>query len=399
MSEIRIDLEKCIGCEACVSSCLYGALSMDDGHAVCDPDTCALCGACVDVCPVEAIELIGGKKEKAGKEDYHGVWVYAEQWQGKINDAVFELLSVARGLAADLDEDLSAVLIGNDIDNAEELIRYGAKTVYYLKDERLRVPDDETYGLLLSDLIMEKKPAAVLYAATTFGRSMAPRVAAKLQTGLTADCTKLAIDKERKLLQQTRPAFGGNVMATILCPEHRPQMATVRPRVFKKSLPETDNTGEIITIPARINEQEIKSRILEVLAIVSKEMRVEDAEIVVAGGAGFASKEDFGLVKELADALGGCVGASRAAVDLGYAGHISQVGQTGKVIAPKLYIACGISGAIQHMVGMENSDYIVAINNDPDAPIFQIADVSIVGDVMKVLPQLTASVKAAKVDK
>ena len=396
MSEIRIDIETCIGCEACVSSCLYEALSMDDGHAAVDPDKCALCGSCVDVCPVGAIELIGGKKEKADKGDYHGVWVYAEQWQGQINDAVFELLSTARDLAADLEEDLSAVLIGSEIADAEELIRYGAKTVYYLKDEGLAVPDDETYAMLLSDLIREKKPAAVLYAATTFGRSMAPRVAATLQTGLTADCTKLAIDKERKLLQQTRPAFGGNVMATILCPEHRPQMATVRPKVFKKSLPETENEGSIEIVPVNIDETAVKTKILEVLELAGKELRVEDAEIVVSGGAGFASKEDFELVRKLADAMGGCVGASRAAVDLGYAPHVSQVGQTGKVIAPKLYIACGISGAIQHLVGMENAEYIVAINKDPNASIFQIADVSIVGDIMEILPKLTDAVIAAK---
>lgn len=398
MSKLLIQKENCTGCGSCLSACLYGALDLnDDGIVVVDEDKCTLCGACTSECPFEVLSIEGGKETRVEKDDYHGIWVYAEQWQGQINDVAFELLTEARQLAEDLGEELSAVLIGDGMENkASELIKYGAKNVYVIMDKSLAVPDEETYAFLMSDLVNKYKPTIILYGATAFGRSLAPRIAAKVDTGLTADCTFLAIDKEKKLLQQTRPAFGGNVMATILCPEHRPQMATVRPKVFKKEELASPDQGHTIKESANLSGFDVKSRILEIVGFQNKELRVEDAEVVIAGGAGFVCPEDFALVKELADLLGGCVGATRAAVDLGYAGHPRQVGQTGKVIAPKIYVACGIAGAIQHVVGMENSEFIIAINNDPDAAIFQLADIGIVGDVKVVLPKLIAQIKAQK---
>lgn len=398
MAKIIIDKDLCSGCGSCISACLYDALDInDDGVAAADADKCKLCGACVSECPFDAISIEGGQEANDDKDTYHGVWVYVEQWDGKIHDVAFELLTEARQLAADLGEDLSAVLIGYNIDDAaQELNKYGANNIYLFNEKTLAVPNEETYAYLMETLIKKHKPAVVLYGATAFGRSLAPRVAAKLDTGLTADCTFLSIDKERKLLEQTRPAFGGNVMATILCAEHRPQMATVRPKVFKKEALSTPGKCHVIYEAADLNNFEPVSRILQVVDFQSKGLRVEDAEIVVAGGAGFSCQEDFALVKELADLMGGCVGASRAAVDAGFASHPSQVGQTGKVIAPKLYIACGIAGAIQHLVGMENSEFIIAINKDPDASIFQIADIGIVGDVKVVLPKLIDQIKSRK---
>ncbi|MDD4752155.1 MAG: electron transfer flavoprotein subunit alpha [Desulfitobacteriaceae bacterium] len=398
MARIIIDKDLCTGCGSCISACLYDALELnDDGVAVVDADKCNICRACVSECPFEAISVEGAQNIKDDKDDYHGIWVYAEQWDGKLHDVAFELLTEARQLSADLGEDLSAVLIGHNVkSDAAELNKFGANNIYLFDDSTLAIPNEETYAYLMADLITKYKPAVVLYGATAFGRSLAPRIAAKLNTGLTADCTFLSIDKERKLLQQTRPAFGGNVMATILCPEHRPQMATVRPKVFKKEALSSPEKCNVIIETVNLNDFEPKSHIIEVVGFQNKELRVEDAEIVVAGGAGFACQEDFALTKELADLLGGCVGASRAAVDAGYASHPNQVGQTGKVIAPKIYIACGIAGAIQHLVGMENSDFIIAINNDPDASIFQIADIGIVGDVKVVLPKLIEKIKSHK---
>ena len=439
MSEIRIDKDSCIGCGTCVPGCLGGALEVKDGLAVVDYDKCLLCGACVTACPAGAVSMTEEDKKGSGGTgsrldiadsdgteslldiaDCRGIWVFAEQEGGRVSEAVLELLSVARGLAADAGQELCAVMIGAAGDEnpdgraagdenpdgwaagtettddrasgAADLLRYGAQKVYILENDALAVPNEEVYGRLLTDLIIEEKPAVVLYPATSFGRSLAPRVAAALKTGLTADCTGLAIDKETGLLMQIRPAFGGNVMATIICPQRRPQMATVRPRVFRKSLPSQTAEGSVIVRKVEVDEALFLSRILEVTDRLSSEIRIEDASVVVAGGAGCQSKEAFALVRQLADALGGVVGASRAAVDLGYAPPSAQVGQTGKVIAPKLYIACGISGAIQHLVGMENADLIAAVNKDPDAPIFQAADICLVGDLGEILPALTEAV-------
>ena len=404
MREIVINKDLCVGCGTCVPGCLGAALEVVDGLAAVDRDKCLLCGVCVDACPTGAISLIGEEpsredtteNDRLDPEDCRGVWVFAETGEAGISDAALELLSAARPLAEELGEALSAVVVGRGDEDMNVLIRYGARKVYSLENDAFGVPDEELSARLLTGLIRKKKPSIVLCSATPFGRAMAPRVAAALKTGLTADCTELGIDKKDRCLLQTRPAFGGNVMATIVCPDRRPQMATVRPRVFKKSLPETEVSGEIERLPVIRDEIKTLSRLLEVRKAEKSGVRLEDAEIVVAAGAGIRSPEAFRLVEQLAEALGGVVGVSRAAVDLGYAPVSSQVGQTGKVIAPKLYVACGISGAIQHLVGMENSDFIVAINSDPEAPIFQAADMRLVGDAEEILPALIKAVQRKK---
>lgn len=401
MSGIRINDSECIGCGECINVCLYDALNInDDDIAQVNHEKCTLCSACVSECPTDAIEIETQRSFQKDKDDYHGIWVYAEQWDDKYHDVVFELLTEARRLADDLDEYLGVIAVGSNIkEAAQEFITYGADKVLVLEDDNLTIPNDEVYAYLITKAVQKYKPAVMLYGATAFGRSLAPRVAGKLNTGLTADCTKLEIDKDNKLLLQTRPAFGGNVMATIVCPEHRPQMATVRPKVFKMQPVSDGYQGQLISEEVNFTNFHSKSIIEQVIDFPINESRIEDAEIVVAGGAGFTSKEEFVVVKELADALGGSVGGSRCAVDASYCEHSSQIGQTGKVIAPKIYIAAGISGAIQHMVGMENSSLIIAINKDPDAAIFQIADLGIVGDAVDILPILTKAVKKAIKDK
>ncbi len=398
MAGIKIYDSECIGCGACVTVCLYDALNINDNDIVqVNYEKCTLCGACASECPTVAIEIEAQRSEQEDKADYHGIWVYAEQWDGKYLDVVFELLTEARKLANELDEYLGVIAVGSIIcDAAKKFITYGADKVFIIENDDLAIPNDEVYAYLITKAVRKYKPAIMLYGATAFGRSMAPRIAGKLNTGLTADCTKLEIDKDKKLLLQTRPAFGGNVMATIICPEHRPQMATVRPKVFKMQILLDDHQGKIIKEGVDFNNFQSKSVIEKVIDFPKNEFRIEDAEIVVAGGAGFTNKEEFGLVKELSDALEGSVAGSRCAVDACYCSHSSQVGQTGKVIAPKIYIAAGISGAIQHMVGMESSSLIIAINKDPDAAIFQIADIGMVGDVKKVIPALIQAIKKTK---
>ena len=398
MAGIKIDYDECIGCGECINVCLYDALNINDEDiAEVNLEKCTLCGACASECPADAIEVEAERSSQKDKDDYHGIWVYAEQWSGSHHDVVFELLTEARRLADDLGEYLGVIAVGSNIkEAAQEFITYGADKVFILEHDDLAIPNDEVYAYLITKAVQKYKPAVMLYGATAFGRSLAPRIAGKLNTGLTADCTKLEIDKEKKLLLQTRPAFGGNVMATIVCPEHRPQMATVRPKVFKKQIELDDPQGKIINEDVDLDTFESKSVIEKIIAFTKNEFRLEDAEVVVAGGAGFANNEEFALVKELADALDGSVGGSRCAVDACYCSHSSQVGQTGKVIAPRIYIAAGISGAIQHMVGMENSSLIIAINKDPDAAIFQIADIGMVGDAKKIIPALIQAVNKAK---
>ncbi|MBI4619659.1 MAG: electron transfer flavoprotein subunit alpha [Desulfobacterales bacterium] len=385
---IKVDIELCTGCGVCEEACPFGAIRIKDDVASID-DSCNLCGACVDVCNFEAISIQGLKKTGGEGNDYKGVWVFAEQRNGKMASVVLELLGEGRKLADKLGVDLSAVLLGDSVEKqANELIFYGADKVYVVDAPILRDFNDEIYSRVLVDLINEYKPEIVLSGATAVGRSFIPEVSAKLETGLTADCTALDIDTERRILLQTRPAFGGNIMATIICPDERPQMATVRHKVMKKAPYDTNRKGEVIKKDINGYGVNLRTKVLEVVEEIGETVNIAEADVIVSGGRGLQDPKNFKLIEELAKILGGAVGASRGAVDAGWIPYSHQVGQTGKTVCPKLYIACGISGAVQHLVGMQSSDVIVAINIDKDAPIFDVATFGIVGDVFEAVPAL-----------
>jgi electron transfer flavoprotein alpha subunit len=333
---------------------------------------------------------------KMSIQDYKGVFVFVQQVDNKVSSVSYELIGKGKQLAKDLDTEVTAVLLGYKVaDLCSNLAKYGADKVVVVDDPALEVYTTEPYVQAMYEIIEAKKPAVVLYGATAIGRDMAPRVSARVHTGLTADCTKLEIDPETKNLMMTRPAFGGNIMATILCPEHRPQMATVRPGVMQKA--DVDDSAKA-SIEQFTTSDLAAHKNVEILEIVKKtagKMDIQDAKVLVSGGRGMGGPENFKLLEELATAFGGTVSSSRACVDAGWVEKDRQVGQTGKTVRPNLYIACGISGAIQHLAGMEDSDIIVAINKDPYAPIFEVADYGVVGDVLKILPLLTEEVKKA----
>jgi electron transfer flavoprotein alpha subunit len=389
---IKIDLDKCTGCGACVGVCPFGLLEVVDDE-VRLADGCTLCGACRDACPVEAITIEVEREAEAADASYRGVWVYAEQRGGQIKNVAYELLARGRELADTLKTELAAVCLGHNITEVDSLIAHGADKVYLTDDPELASNQEDYLTHQLVTLIRQRKPEVVLAGATALGRAFIPRVAAILNTGLTADCTGLDIDTEKRLLRQTRPTFGGNIMATIICPAHRPQMATVRPRVFKKGAPYAKRQGEIIKVEFKKEGAAARTELLDFIDEVTEAVKIEDADIIVSGGRGLGKLENFKLLTELAEALGAALGASRAAVDEGWIPYSHQVGQTGKTVCPKLYIACGISGAIQHLAGMQTSDIIVAINDDPNAPIFQVATYGIVGDLFQVVPELIKKLK------
>jgi electron transfer flavoprotein alpha subunit len=391
---IYIDIEKCVGCKLCLSACPYGAVEVVEGKARFTED-CTGCGACVGSCKFSAIVMELQRKEEVDTTQYKGVWVLAETHDGKLADVTLELVSEGRKLADELGEDVSLVLAGHNVEGLAQLAaQYGADKVYLVEHEVLESYRTDPFTSVICGLINKYKPEIVLIGATTMGRDLASRIAARIGAGLTADCTGLAIDPETRLLQQTRPAFGGNVMATIQCRNARPQMSTVRPRVMKKGEPDASRTAEIIRETVMLNEKAIATKILEVIKEEGRdELDVQEAEIIVSGGRGLRKPENFTLIRELAEVLGGAVGASRATVDAGWIPAYHQVGQTGKTVQPKLYIACGISGAVQHLAGMGSADCIVAINSDPDAPIFGVAHYGIVGDLFDVVPALTKALK------
>jgi len=390
---VRIDIDKCTGCEACADACPYGMIEIMNEKAFVK-DGCNLCGSCVDVCPYNAI--IMDKVEQEIAEGYSGVWVFIEQRSGTIKSVSFELLSEGRKLADKLGTKLSAVSLGHNIEGTDQLASFGADKVYYVNDPALSDPQEDYYTETLVDLIKTYKPEILLAGATSMGRSFIPRVASRIYTGLTADCTGLDIDPETKLLLQTRPTFGGNVMATIICQAKRPQMATVRPHVFKKTELNGRPPAEVIKVD--FNKSAVTSRtiLLEFVEDISEKVKLDDAEIIVSGGRGLGKPENFHIVKELADVLDAAMGSSRPPVDEGWIPYSHQVGQTGKTVCPKLYIACGISGAVQHLAGMQTADCIVAINEDPNAPIFDVATYGIVGDLFEVVPLLTEKLKRAR---
>lgn len=386
---IEIIVDKCTGCTLCVRSCPFGAIRMENKKAIIDYTKCTLCGACVPVCKFEAIILKKGEEVKAPLGDYKGVWVFGEQKKGAVQSVVFELLGEGRKLADKLGVELACVLIGDQMhQKAEELFWRGADKVYLVEDPRLKNYQDEPYTNIIVELIKEFKPEIVLYGATSIGRSLASRIAVKVYTGLTADCTKLDIDKEKHLLQ-TRPAFGGNIMATILCTNYRPQMATVRHKVMKEALVDKSRKGQIIKKSYPDSVYASRTKLIDIVEEISETVNLTEANIIVSGGRGLGKAEGFKIIEELAKVLGGAVGASRSAVDAEWIPYSHQVGQTGKTVCPKIYFACGISGQIQHLAGMSSSDIIVAINKDPNAPIFSVATYGIVGDVYEVVPALT----------
>ncbi len=391
---IKVNRDKCTGCESCIQSCPFDSIVMRDDKAEIT-ETCQFCRACLNVCPEGAIYEIEEASDKKEKEEGAGVWVYAEQRDGVIAGVSFELLGAGRILASKLGTEVSAVLFGASEAEARELIRWGADRVYHCDDELVRTFNDEPYADLLSKLIQQYRPEIVLAGATPIGRSFIPRVAARLKAGLTADCTALEIDEDSKNLLQVRPAFGGNIMATILCPHTRPQMATVRPRVMKRGVYDESRKGEII--PVKADNVKSRTKVLETIKEVSDiSVNLQEANVIVSGGRGTGGEKGFKLLHELAEALGASLGASRAAVDEGWIPYRHQVGQTGKTVGPKIYIACGISGAVQHVVGMQSSDIIIAINKNPEAPIFDIATYGIVGDLFEIVPMLIKKIKEAK---
>ena len=392
MENIKVILEKCTGCKLCIKACPFTAIDVVDKKAIVK-ENCNLCGACVEVCKFEAIEIKREIKEN-DLSDYKGIWVFAEQRDGKVMSVAYELLGEGRKLADVLQEELCAVLVGDKLDGVpEELIASGADKVYFASDPLISHYRNEFYTKVIVDLINQYKPGIFLIGATTTGRSLAPRIAARIKTGLTADCTALDIDREKKTLLQTRPAFGGNIMATIISPNHRPQMATVRPKVMKRAVKQDGRNGEVINVKPKISARDALTQILKLIKVEDKVVDLQEADIIISGGRGLGRAENFSLIRELAEAIGGAVGASRATVDAGWIPSYHQVGQTGKTVCPKLYIACGISGAVQHLVGMQGSETIVAINKDQNAPIFQVATYGIVGDLFEIVPLLTKKLK------
>ncbi len=393
MALLIIDEKACIGCGACVDICPFGALTLLDDVAVAN-DNCTACGACIPECPVDALSL--PQKERAGTPDaesYKGVWVWIEQFRGQALDISWEMLGKGRELADQLQSSLTACVLGEGVQEAaQEAVAYGANRVFLADAPVLYTCRTAPYARILVDLVRAYKPAIFLMGASSRGRDLAGSIATTLHTGLTADCTGLEIETESGLLRQTRPAYGGNIMATILTPHHRPQMATVRHRVFDAPTPDPERKGQIIPVPVGIDEEEIETSVLDFI-LQEKEVNIADADVIVSGGRGMGGPEGFEPLFELAHVLGGAVGASRAAVDDGWIPYAHQVGQTGRTVKPDLYIACGISGAIQHQAGMSTSRTIVAINTDPNAPIFDLADYGIVGDVAQVVPALTEQLR------
>ena len=385
---IEIIKEKCTGCTKCLKVCSYQAIKITDKLAIIDADKCTLCNACISECPFKAILIKREVTVLADKDEYKGVWVFAEQRENQVSSVVFELLGKGRELADKKNTKLVAVLLGYQIkDLADELIHCGADEVIIADHEVLKDFTDLPYTDVMVNLIKKYKPEIILAGATHIGRSFIPRVAVKIHTGLTADCTGLDIDEELGNLMQTRPAFGGNIMATIITPNHRPQIATVRHKVMVPFPKDKSRKGNIIIEAVSLNNY--KAHFKSTRKDASSKINLSDANLVVSGGRGMKEPKNFELLHNLANLLDGGVGASRAAVDAEWIGYPHQVGQTGKTIKPKIYIACGISGAIQHLAGMSSADYIIAINKDKDAPIFNVADLGIVGDLFEIVPKLT----------
>ncbi len=390
---VWIEVEKCTGCGRCLVTCPYAAVELVEGKAV-FTERCTQCGACLEACRDEAILSDAAERPIPDFSDYRGVWVLAEHDQGRLVNVSLELLGQARRLADDLNQEVAAVLLGSGVAGlAEELIAHGADTVHLVDDERLADYLTGPYTAAAAEVVETGRPSILLVGATPLGRDLAPRLARRLKLGLTADCTGLDIDPEEKILRQTRPAFGGNVMATIISRYSRPQMATVRPGIMVALPADAGREGEVIEHDVNLAGADLGAVLLRAIAAEGKRVDLTAARVVVAGGRGVGGPEGFRLLEELAEVLGGEVGGTRVAMEEGWIPLERQIGQTGVTVRPELYVACGISGAIQHRAGCLDSRYIVAINKDANAPIFEVADFGLVGDFATIVPAIIAAVK------
>jgi electron transfer flavoprotein alpha subunit/NAD-dependent dihydropyrimidine dehydrogenase PreA subunit len=395
-----IDPEKCNACGLCVKSCPFGAIAVNDEVAQVN-ELCTLCGACVNVCPQAALEIERRQVSLEELSQYKGVFIWAEcESRGADNSpkkVAYEILTQGRRMADQLGEQLCAVVLGNDrLSGIEKLCHQGADRVLCCRHELLDRYSSDGFTNVLSAVIAKEKPSIFLYGATPNGRDLAPRVAARMHLGLTADCTELGIDDQGQLIQ-TRPAFGGNIMATIISPYTRPQTATVRPNVFAASEPEPNRPVVIEEVAVTLNKANIRTRLIEEIRLESEAEKIDEAKILVSAGRGCQDQINLDTIRKLARKLGGTLAGSRAIVELGWIPHSLQVGQSGTTVGPDLYIAIGISGAVQHVVGMSSSKKIIAINKDPDAPIFKVADLGIVGDALVIIPKLIEEIERIKV--
>ena len=391
---VWIEVDLCNACKRCIRACPYGAIEMkgDKAHIL---ERCTSCGACLEVCKEEAILSDIEPRVIPDFSDRKGVWVFAEQREGNLARVSLELLGKAQELAGQLSDEVSALLLGSQVSAmADTLIEYGAEKVFLVEHSALRDYRTVAYTEVVEELVKRYQPNILLMGATHLGRDLAPRVSRRVGVGLTADCTELTIDPDEGILLQTRPAFGGNVMATIANRYSRPQMATVRPGVMEVR-PKPENKGDVIPLDVSLSEEEVGVKVLEVVKEKKKGVNLADAKVIVAGGRGVGDAEGFKVIAALAEAMGGEMAGSRVAVEEGWIPADRQVGQTGQSVRPELYIACGISGAIQHRAGMMNSRYIIAINKDPRAPIFQVADWGIVGDLQEAVPEMARQMKKA----
>lgn len=392
-----INYEDCTACKLCLKNCPFGALIYEDGR-IQVKDLCTLCGACVNVCRKSAIRI---ERKQASPEElakYTGVfvWVECEEYESRLKPrkVAYELLGKGRSLADLLNQELVAVVLGDErLSDLDTLGHFGADRVIVCQHKLLSTYSTDGFTNVLCAVIAQKKPSIVLYGATPHGRDFAPRVAARLKLGLTADCTGLDIDDEGQLVQ-TRPTFGGNIMASIITPYSRPQTATVRPNVFIACESDHNREAVVEAFSVTLNKAAIRTRVIEKKLLEGEnEESIEDARVIVAGGRGCQKVANLELLREVAGQLGGVLAGTRAIVEQGWIPHTLQVGQSGTTVGPDLYIAIGISGAIQHIVGMSSSKTIIAINKDPDAPIFKTADLGIVGDGLEILPILSELIR------